>query len=59
MLDGTVIEAEKAILSTIDPHQTFLKYVGEENLDKNFVDKIKGWQWENYSCFCVQRCSWY
>jgi len=53
MLDGKIIEAEKAILSTIDQNQTFIKYVGEENLDSNFADKVKGWQWERYSYFCV------
>lgn len=47
--DGTKIKANKAVVSTVDPHQTFLKLVGEKNLDKDFVDKIKGWQWEKYS----------
>jgi len=44
--DGTTIQADKAVVSTIDPHQTFLKMVGEDNLDNDFVDKIKGWMWE-------------
>jgi phytoene dehydrogenase-like protein len=47
--DGTQIMAEKAVISTIDPHQTFLKYVGEENLDKEFVEMVKLWQWEKWS----------
>ena len=47
--DGTTIQANKAVVSTIDTHQTFLKMVGEDNLDSDFVDKIKAWQWEKYS----------
>jgi len=49
MEDGTVIKADKAIVSTIDPQQTFLKLVGEENLEKEFAAGIKSWQWEQYS----------
>jgi phytoene dehydrogenase-like protein len=51
--DGTQYMAEKAIISTIDIHQTFLKYVGEKNLDKDFVEMIKIWQWEKWSLFDV------
>jgi phytoene dehydrogenase-like protein len=47
--DGTVIHASKAVVSTIDPHQTFLKLVGTEHLDDDFVEQINGWQWEKYS----------
>ena len=51
--DGTEIRANKAVISTIDTHQTFLKYVGEDKLDKDFVDMIKIWQWEKWSLFDV------
>ena len=51
--DGTKYLAEKAVISTIDPHQTFLKYVGESNLNKELVDMIKIWQWEKWSLFDV------
>ena len=47
--DGTLIHAAKAVASTIDPHQTFLKLVGEEHLDEDFLEQIQGWQWEKYS----------
>jgi len=49
--DGTVIEASKAVLSTIDPQQTFLKLVGKENLEEEFALKIEGWEWDKYSLF--------
>lgn len=51
--DGTIVEADKAILSTIDTHQTFLKLVGEENLDAGFVESIKLWRWEHWSHLTV------
>jgi phytoene dehydrogenase-like protein len=51
--DGTRFMANKAVVSTIDTHQTFLKYVGEDKLDPEFVDMIKIWQWEKWS-LCVQ-----
>jgi phytoene dehydrogenase-like protein len=47
--DGTIINASKVVASTIDPHQTFLKLVGEKHLDEDFLEQINGWQWEKYS----------
>ena len=47
--DGRIYEATKAIVSTIDQHQTFLKLVGEENLETDFVESVKMWQWEHWS----------
>lgn len=47
--DGTIFRARKAVISTIDPHQTFLKLLAKENLDKEFVEQIKVWQWEKYT----------
>ncbi|MFC2019824.1 phytoene desaturase family protein, partial [Chloroflexota bacterium] len=51
--DGRVYEAAKAVVSTIDTHQTFLKLVGAENLDEEFVEGIKLWQWEHWSLLGV------
>ena len=47
--DGTKYMANKAVISTIDTHQTFLKLVGEDNLDSTLVEKIKAWEWEHWS----------
>ncbi len=47
--DGTRYTANKAVVSTIDIHQTFLKYVGEDKLESDFVDMVKAWQWEKWS----------
>jgi len=51
--DGDIIEADKAIVSSVDPHQTFLQLVGESNLDSEFVEKIKLWQWDKWSLLTV------
>jgi len=51
--DGTVYEAEKAVVSSIDPHQTFLDLVGEEHLSGEFVDTVKNWHWEKWSLCSV------
>jgi phytoene dehydrogenase-like protein len=51
--DGTVFEATKAVVSTIDPHQTFLDLVGEDNLDSFFTESVKSWIWESESLFTV------
>ena len=45
---GPIIKA-RAVLSTVDTSQTFLKLVGEANLDKEFVESTKGWLWEHWS----------
>ncbi len=47
--DGTQFMANKAVVSTIDIHQTFLRYVGEDKLDNDFVAMLKAWQWEKWS----------
>jgi len=52
--DGSLIYADKAVVSTIDPHHTFLELVGEGNQDKEFAEKIKGWQWEGDTLLQIQ-----
>jgi phytoene dehydrogenase-like protein len=47
--DGTQYLANNAVVSTIDTHQTFLKYVGEDKLEEEFLDMVKIWQWEKWS----------
>ncbi|MBA7686405.1 4,4'-diapolycopene oxygenase [subsurface metagenome] len=49
LVNGTKYMANKAVVSTIDTHQTFLQLVGEENLDSMLVEKIKAWEWEHWS----------
>jgi phytoene dehydrogenase-like protein len=51
--NGMVIEANKAVISTLDPIQTFIKYVGKENLTQDFVDKVENFRWEHWSLLTV------
>jgi phytoene dehydrogenase-like protein len=51
--DGTMYVARKFVGSSLDPYQTFLKYVGAENLAERFVTRINDWQWESSSFFHV------
>ncbi len=55
-LDGGPVLEAKAVVSTIDTNQTFLKLVGEEKLDKGFVESLKVWLWEHWSFFTVHLC---
>ena len=47
--DGREYLAEKAVISTLNPHQTFLDYVGRENLDPDFVAMVENYMWEKWS----------
>jgi phytoene dehydrogenase-like protein len=47
--NGTKYMANKAVVSTIDLHQTFLKYVGTENLEPDFVDMCNAYMWDKWS----------
>jgi phytoene dehydrogenase-like protein len=47
--NGTQYFAEKAVVSTIDPHQTFLDYVGKDNLEEDFTEMIENYMWEKWS----------
>ncbi|MDA8335062.1 MAG: NAD(P)/FAD-dependent oxidoreductase [Peptococcaceae bacterium] len=51
--DGTVYEAKKFVASSLDPHQTFLRLAGEENLDPELARRVRDWAWEKYSLFDV------
>jgi phytoene dehydrogenase-like protein len=51
--DGYYYEAKKFIVSSLNPHQTFLELVGEEHLEADFVTRINDWKWEKTSFFHV------
>lgn len=53
MEDGRIIEAGKAVISTLDTRQTFIDYVGKDNLTPDFVDKIENFKWEHWSLLTV------
>ncbi|MCC6766250.1 MAG: NAD(P)/FAD-dependent oxidoreductase [Deltaproteobacteria bacterium] len=39
----------KAVMSTLDPHTTFLDMVGEAALPTSLRDAVKGWAWDKWS----------
>ena len=39
----------KAVMSTLDPHTTFLDFVGEEHLPAGMKESVKGWAWDKWS----------
>lgn len=41
------------VVSTVDVKQTFLKMVGEQNLDPGFVGKVKNFRLDEFSVFSV------
>lgn len=50
--DGTVIGATKAVVSSLDPHQTFLKLLEKGATVGSAVD-AEGWVWDKWSLFEV------
>ncbi len=43
----------RAVVSTVNPHQTFLEFAEEQNLDPVFAETIRDWKWEDWSLFSV------
>jgi len=50
MNDGAVFEA-RVVISTLDIHQTFLRLIGEDKLDRDFAETLEPWMWEHWSFF--------
>lgn len=49
MEDGTLHQAKHFVASSLDPHQTFVDYVGEDHLDADFAVRVKDWEWDTWS----------
>jgi phytoene dehydrogenase-like protein len=50
-IDGGECFQAEAVLSTLNPEQTFLQLVGEENLSEDLVHATRSWEWEERSLF--------
>jgi phytoene dehydrogenase-like protein len=50
--DGRVIHAQ-AVASSLDPHSTFLRLIGEQALPKELVGYVKRWKWDKWSFFTL------
>ncbi|PKM77909.1 MAG: hypothetical protein CVU90_04120 [Firmicutes bacterium HGW-Firmicutes-15] len=53
LADGTIIEANKLVLTNIDPHATFLDLIGEEHLDPSFINSVKRFRHEDTILFTM------
>lgn len=51
--DGREWKAKLAVISNVDPYSTFVEMVGEDKLSKDFVEKVKGIQPDEFSYFQV------
>jgi len=52
-LEGNVYRAEKAVVSSLNPMQTFKQLVGEDHLEESFSQKLDMWEWESSSLLGV------
>ncbi|MGK5095068.1 NAD(P)/FAD-dependent oxidoreductase [Deltaproteobacteria bacterium TL4] len=43
--DGTEIKSE-VVVSTVDPHQNFLKFFDRDQVPENILDSTERWEWE-------------
>lgn len=50
LADGTEFEAD-AVVSTLPPDQTFLRFVGREYLPSDLLAAVEGWEWDEWSLF--------
>jgi phytoene dehydrogenase-like protein len=50
LIDGEILKS-KIVISSIDPYQTFFKYVGEQHLEKDFAVRLRDYEWESMSHF--------
>jgi phytoene dehydrogenase-like protein len=46
--EGRVLRS-KVVMSTLDPHSTFLDMVGEEHLPAQLKDEVSEWAWDKWS----------
>ncbi len=51
--DGTVIEADRFVASSLDPEQTFMDLIGEEHLEDDLAFGVKNWEWEEESLYVL------
>ncbi len=50
--EGRILKA-KTVMSTLDPHTTFLDLLGKENMPPDLAESIEGWQYDKWSYFTL------
>ncbi len=46
--EGRILRS-RVVMSTLDPHSTFLDLVGEDHLPEQLKEDVKGWVWDKWS----------
>ena len=54
--EGRVLRS-KVVMSTLDPHTTFLDLVGSKNLPKDLKESIERWQYDKWSYYTLHVAS--
>ncbi len=50
--DGLTLKS-KVVLSSLDPHSTFLDLVGRDSLPADLVPSVEGWKWDKWSFYTL------
>ncbi len=50
--DGTQFRARKAVVSNVEPKQTFFEMIGKEHLDPFFIRQVKRFRHDEFTTFC-------
>lgn len=51
--DGREWKAQRAVVSNSDPYSTFIEMIGEERLPKNFAERVKAIEFDEFSHFQI------
>jgi phytoene dehydrogenase-like protein len=51
-LEGRTLRA-KVVMSSLDPHTTFLDLIGKENLPATLRESVEGWRWDKWSLYTL------
>ena len=51
--DGTRIDADKAVITNVEPKKSFLRLVGEENLPSSFATRVRNYHSRGRSLFVL------
>ena len=55
-LEGRTLKA-KAVISSLDPHTTFLDLIGGDNLPGTLKESVEGWQYDKWSFYTLHVAS--
>lgn len=52
LFDGTKVKA-KVVASSLDPHTTFIKLIGEDKIPASLAERCKTWKWDKWSLWTL------